>query len=147
MKKFFSLVMGVFFAMVLVSNVQAQNPHLTYQGPSTVSPDGKSVSVSIQLSGLGNSAVTIYGEMDMSVDVYCTTKKKANPTSAGGCTFTDVTSAPVIITPRKGTVKATLTILVPTCDFYPCNGTQVPVYVPTPGDLQVYVNGVPVSFQ
>ncbi len=147
MKKFFSLVMGVFFAMVLVSNVQAQNPHLTYQGPSTVSSDGMFVSVTIQISGLGNSAVSIWGEMDMSVDIYCTTKKKANPTSAGGCTFTDVTSTPVTISPKKGTVKTTLKIPVPSCDFYPCNGTQVPVYKTTAGELQVYVNGSPVYLQ
>ncbi len=140
MKKMISILVGAFLAVVLVANVQAQNPHLTSM--PVVKMVGNAYVVSFQAAGLGGGNDFLFtATMEITQQQYCTSNGKSKQRNSAGnpCTATGEGSESYD-SPKNGNLKGSITVPIEICqEPVDCPGKQEAVIESSWSDLVITV--------
>jgi hypothetical protein len=140
MKKMISILMGAFLAVVLVANVQAQNPHLT--STPVVKQVGDSYVVSFQAAGLGGGNDFLFtATMDITQQQYCTSNGKSKQRNSAGnpCTASGEGSESYGSV-KNGNLKGSITVPIEICqEPVDCPGKQQAFYESFWANLEITV--------
>jgi hypothetical protein len=140
MKKMLQVVLGVFFAMLIVSGLQAQSPHLN--GTPKVTQVGDYYLVEFQAAGLGGGNAFLFeATMDITQQQYCTSNGKSrqrnaagNPCTASGEGSKEYGSA------KNGNLKGSIMVPIELCqEPVDCPGKQQAMFISTWSNLVITV--------
>lgn len=128
MKKMISILVGAFLAIVLVANVQAQNPHLTSM--PVVKQVGNSYEVSFQAAGLGGGNGFLFeATMDITLQQYCTSNGSKQRNAAGNPCDKTGEGSKFYDSPKNGNLKGSLIVPIEICqEPVDCPGKQQAFY-------------------